>query len=157
MWQTQASIDVAALPQIVYDYLADLRRHKEWSLGVEEINLVKGDRIEVGAEFKAEERVPMKFTSFSRITRLEPPSRIEWLAWDGRMFEVKWSFELRPTGSTTRVTQVARFEPRNILARALLLAIRKRQIPKENIKSLKRLKDCVEASSSVGAVHPQTR
>jgi hypothetical protein len=144
MWQTEASIDVAAPAQEVYGYLSDFRRHKEWSLGVAEIEQTNGDMIAVGAEFEAVEKVPVRFTSYSRITRLEPPRWIEWSAWDGRAFQVSWAFEITASVDSTRVVQRACVQPQNLLGRALLLALRKRQIPKENAQSLLRLKSLLE-------------
>ena len=145
MWQTEATIDIGAPPTKVFEYLADLRSHKEWSSGVAEIVQIKGEAITVGAEFEAREVVPMKFKSFSRITRLEAPLHIEWKAWDGRMFEVDWAFDIEPLGASTRLVQRAQFRPENAVARVLLAALRKRQIPKENARSLQRLKQRLEA------------
>ena len=145
MWATQTSVEVAAPPQRIYDYLSDLRRHKEWSTGVADIEQIKGEGIQEGAEFKAQERVPAKFTSFSRITGLEPPSRIEWRSWDGRLFNVDWMFEIKPNGGLTQVVQSAHFQPQNLFGQLLLTFMRKRQIPKENGHSLRRLKQRLEA------------
>ena len=145
MWQTEVSIDIAAPAERIYAYLADPRRHVEWSLGVAEIEQIRGDGIEVGAEFKAEEKVPVKFTSFSRITLLQPARRIEWSAWDGRTFHVDWAFEITPSGSSTLVVQRARVQPQNVLGRLLLFVIRRRQMPNENARSLRRLKEIIEA------------
>lgn len=145
MWQTETSIEIAAEAETVYSYLADLRRHSEWSTGVADIEQTTGQGAEVGAEFRSEESVPMKFVSYSRITALEPPSRVEWCSWDGRTFRVEWAFELNGRGDTTVVVQRASFQPQNLLGRVLFRTMRKRQIPKENARSLASLKALLEA------------
>jgi uncharacterized membrane protein len=155
MWQTETSIEVAAPAERVYEYLADLRRHKEWSRGVAEIEQTTPGPIQVGTEFKATEEVPMKFVSYSRITRLDPPHRVEWTAWDGSHMNVDWAFALTPTGDGTRVVQTAQFRPQSLLGRVLLTIMRKRQIPKENRASLERLKALLEDSSTVAPAENQ--
>lgn len=144
MWRTETEIEISAGTQEIYDYLADFGRHEEWSEGLEEIEPTPSAE-DPGREFVAREKVPAKFTSYCRVTALEPPVRIEWEAWDNRTFRVEWQFELVPNGTSTRVVQRATFMPQNLLGRALLVAMRRRQIPKENARSLARLKERLES------------
>jgi uncharacterized protein YndB with AHSA1/START domain len=139
MFEAEVSVDITAPPEIVYQYLADFRRHPEWSHGLAALEPSDGDAHEVGAEFAATERVPQRFTSFARITALEPARRIAWDAWVPRLMRVEWEIELSPVGDGTRVVQRCRFYPQSLLARALLALVRHRQIPAENRRSLERL------------------
>jgi hypothetical protein len=149
MWTTESRVLVAAPQHQVFAYLSDFRRHNEWSLAVAEIEQTSGDGIGVGAEFVAHETVPMKFTSFSRITRLDAPSVIEWSAWDNRTFRVEWSFELSREQGATLVVQRAGVQPTSFPGKVLLNVMRRRQIPRENERSLQRLKAILEAPLAV--------
>lgn len=145
MWETESTIEIAAPPDAVYSYLADFSRHPEWSTGVKEMVLVGEGPLAVGKELRATETVPARFTSRARITALEPGRRIAWEAWDGRTIRAYWVFELAPgkNGSTTLV-QRARFQPTSLLGRILLAAMRRRQIPGENARSLAQIKANLE-------------
>ncbi len=44
----------------------------------------------------------------------------------------------------TELTQRARFEPTNLVGRLVVSLMRKRQIPKENARSLARIKEVLE-------------
>lgn len=150
MWECQVSTNIAAPPETVYSYLADFQRHKEWSSGVAELEQTTSGPIGVGTEFRAVETVPMKFTSFSRITALEPPTRIAWEAWDGRSFRVEWQFELSPHTDGTRLVQRSRFHPTGLMGKLLLALMRKRQIPAENRQSLERISTILEGRTVAG-------
>lgn len=144
IWETETAIDIAAPVETVYEYLADFPRHPEWSTGLEELVATGNGPGGVGAEFKATEKVPARFTSYTRITGLEPGRRIAWESWDGSMMKVAWAFELSPGSRGTHLVQRARFEPTGLVGKILLTAVRKRQIPKENARSLAQIKARLE-------------
>ena len=144
MWENAVSVDIAAPIEDVYGYLADFRRHAEWSYGVAEVEPSASANAGVGSEFKASETAPFKLTTFSRITALEPPSRIAWDASDGRHMSVQWSFELRPMDGATRLVERSRWQPTSLLGTIMLNLMRKRQVPKENRQSLERIKAILE-------------
>lgn len=144
MWETESAIDIAAPVETVYEYLADFPRHPEWSTGVEELVPVDKGPVTVGTELKATEKIPARFTSYTRITALEPGRRIAWESGDGRNMKVKWAFELSPHNGSTHLVQRACVEPTSLVGRILLAAIRKRQIPKENAQSLAQIKAKLE-------------
>lgn len=144
MWETRSEIEIAAPIKTVYEYLADFTRHSEWSTGVAELAPTSGGPMAVGAEFEAHEVVPVTFTTYTRITALEPSQRIAWEGWDGQMMKVHWVFELNAQNGRTRLVQRARFEPATLLGRIILTVMRKRQVPKENAQSLARIKAILE-------------
>jgi len=148
MFRSEATIDVNVIPSVAYRYLADFQRHKEWSTGVSELKLTSGDGRSAGAEFEATETVPIKLTSHSRIVALEEPRRIAWDAWIEGMMRAHWEFQLEPAGDHTRLVQRSAFEPQGLVARVMMNLMRKRQIPKENQKSLERIKAQLEAPAS---------
>ncbi len=144
MWETETTIDIATPVETVYEYLADFPRHSEWSTGVEELVPVGKGPVTVGMELKATEKIPARFTSYTRITALEPGRRIAWESGDRRNMKVKWVFELSPQNGGAHLVQRAQVEPTSLLGRILLAAIRKRQIPKENARSLAQIKANLE-------------
>lgn len=144
MWETETAINIAAPVETVYEYLADFPRHPEWSTGLEELVAIGQGPITVGTEFKATEKVPARFTSYTRITGLEPRRRIAWESWDGRTTKVKWVFELSAQNGSTHLVQRARVAPTSLVGKILLTVMRKRQIPKENARSLAQIKARLE-------------
>lgn len=144
MWETESAIDIAAPVETVYEYLADFSRHPEWSTGVEELVPVEKGPVAVGTELKATEKVPARFTSYTRITALEPGRRIAWESGDGRNMKVKWAFELSPQDGSTHLVQRAYVEPTSLAGKIFLAVIRKRHIPKENAQSLAQIKSKLE-------------
>ncbi len=144
MFETTTSIRIAKPKERVYEYLSDLSRHAEWSTGLETIERTTPGPLAVGSEFRAVEKVPAKFVSHARITALTPPSCIAWEAWDGRVMRATWEFALAGSDGVTDLTQRARFEPTNLVGRFMVAFVRKRQIPKENARSLARIKEALE-------------
>ncbi|MGH2534521.1 MAG: SRPBCC family protein [Thermomicrobiales bacterium] len=149
MWQSDVSTDIAAPVDEVFSYLADFPRHKEWSRSVTDIAPVAtNDPFGVGSEYSARESVPTKFTSYTRITAVDPPRHIAWDSADRRMMRVEWSFELSPRNSGTHLIQRSHWQPTNVLGRAVFAVMRRRQIPKENRQSLERIKAILEERAS---------
>jgi len=148
MWKCDVATDIAAPIDVVYDYLADFQRHREWSTGVGELEQLTPGAIGEGTEFKASETVPVKFISYSRITVLDRPRRIAWQSWDNRTFRVQWEFDLSAMDGGTHLVQTAQFSPTSVLGTIMLNVMRKRQIPWENRQSLKRIKDLLEQGAT---------
>jgi len=144
MWKTETAIDIAAPVEVVYEYLADFSRHPEWSTGVEELVPVGQGPVAVGQELKATEKIPARFTSYTRVTALEPERRIAWESGDGRNMKVKWAFELTSQNGRTHLVQRADVEPTSLIGKILLAVLRKRQIPGENAQSLAQIKANLE-------------
>lgn len=143
MWKNEVSIDIAAPMEKVYRNLADLRRHSEWSMSVATIEQTTPGEIGVGTEFKASETLPQKLVSFARITALDAPTRVAWESTDYRVFRTNWELLLSAHNGGTHLIQSVTFHPIGILG-ALIMQMRKRQVPSENLKSLNRLKEILE-------------
>ncbi|MBI5304294.1 MAG: SRPBCC family protein [Chloroflexi bacterium] len=143
MWQNEVSIGIAAPIDQVYRYLADFTRHNEWSMSVATIEQTTPGQIGVGAKFKASEILPTKIVSFARITALDAPHRVGWESTDYRVFRTNWEFRMSAPAGGTHLVQHVTFHPLGLLGQILLL-IRKRQVPAENLKSLNRIKKILE-------------
>jgi carbon monoxide dehydrogenase subunit G len=147
--QSETTVEIAAQPEAVYDYLADFMKHSEWSKGVSEVEQLTPGPVAPGSEFRTIETVPAKFTSFARITALERPRTIAWESWDdGGMMRALWSFELEPAGPGTRLTQRCAFQPQKLIGTLALKVIRRWMIPGENRASLARVKALLEGDGA---------
>jgi uncharacterized membrane protein len=143
MWKSEVSIDIGAPVDKVYHYLADFTRHSEWSMSVASIEQVTPGQVGVGTEFKASETLPAKLVSFARITALEAPTRVAWESTDHRVFRTNWEFVLSAQNGGTHLTQRVTFYTIGLLG-PIILQVRKRQAPSENLKSLNRIKEILE-------------
>ena len=143
MWKSEVSIDIAAPMDQVYRYLADFTRHSEWSMSVAKIEQMTPGSVGVGTEFKASEILPAKLVSFARITVLEPPTRVAWESTDHKVFRTNWEFELSAQNGGTHLVQRVTFHTIRLIGQ-IMLQLRKRQAPSENLKSLNRIKANLE-------------
>ncbi|HYW27139.1 MAG TPA: SRPBCC family protein [Terriglobales bacterium] len=157
MWQSEVSIDIDAPVSEVYRYLADFPRHKEWAYArMAYLEQVTPGPIQVGSEFAAAETVPFRAVTHSRITALEPGSRVAWRAWFSKGSAFDWELVLSESDGGTHLVQRTVWHSA-LLFRALtwpLVVLRRRQMPVENRRSLERIKANLEegvlASTSGG-------
>lgn len=147
MWNNQVSIDIAAPPQKVYEYLADFARHGEWSMSVTKLEQVTPGQVGVGTEFKSSETLPLAFESFAKITALDAPTRIAWESTDHQVFRTVWEFQIIPNAVGTRLVQQVTFYPISDFGNEFL-PIRQLQVEPENIQSLNRIKAILEQRGS---------
>jgi len=143
MWTNEVSVDIAAPAAKVYRYLADFTRHSEWSMSVAAIEQITPGPVGVGTEFKASETLPARLVSFARITALEAPTRVAWESTDHRVFRTSWEFVVSPRDGAAHLVQHVTFYTIGLLGRIMLL-VRQRQVPSENLKSLQRIKVIME-------------
>jgi len=157
MWQSEVSIDIDAPVSEVYRYLADFPRHTEWAYArMAYLEQVTPGPIQVGSEFAAAETVPFRAVTHSRITALEPGSRVAWRAWFSKGSAFDWELVLSESDGGTHLVQRTVWHSA-LLFRALtwpLVVLRRRQMPVENRRSLERIKANLEegvlASTSGG-------
>lgn len=148
MWQSEVSIDVSIPVSEAYRYLADFPRHKEWAYaGMTYLKQVTPGPVQVGSEFEAAETLPFKAVTHSRITALEPGSRVAWHAWWSRGSAFDWEFLLSDSEGGTHLVQRTEWKTA-LLLRVLtwpLIWLRRRQMPIENRRSLERVKANLES------------
>src|SRR5215471_18231311 len=134
MWQSEVSIDIDAPVSEVYRYLADFPRHKEWAYArMAYLEQVTPGPIQVGSEFAAAETVPFRAVTHSRITALEPGSRVAWRAWFSKGSAFDWELVLSESDGGTHLVQRTVWHSA-LLFRALtwpLVVLRRRQMPVE--------------------------
>ena len=143
MWEHEESIDIAAPPAKVYDYLANFARHSEWSMSVTALEQITPGEVGVGTEFKSSESLPQEFVSFARITALDAPTRVAWESTDHQVFRTSWEFQISPKSGGTHLVQRVTFYPISTFGNEFL-PVRQVQVPPENVKSLGRIKEILE-------------
>lgn len=149
MWKNEVHVDIDAPAAEVYRYLADFPRHREWSSArMSELKQLTPGLVGVGSEFEAAETKPNKIVSYSRVTALEPGRAIAWHSWFGKLMAVDWEFELSEAAGITHLVQRSRWQPGNLGMALFHRVVRRRQIPIENLQSLRRIKAAFETSTA---------
>jgi carbon monoxide dehydrogenase subunit G len=137
MPEYRVAIDIAAPPSVVYQHVADLQRHGEWSNDPLEFERVGED------EFRSTARSKGKtVTATLRVIERTPPSRFAFASED---LTGKWvnRFTLEPSPTGTRVTRAISGQlsgPQLLLFWVVLYPVKK---PNAR-RSLRKLKDLVE-------------
>lgn len=145
MWECQVSIEIEVPIEQVYSRLLDFERHGDFSEGLAEVRQTTPGPVGVGSRFRAEERVPGRYTSWSEVTRLDQPRLIAWKASVERVMRTEWEFRLSPLSGGTRLVQVSRWEAAGPIGSVMLNLHRKRNVPRENARTLARIKAVLEA------------
>jgi uncharacterized protein YndB with AHSA1/START domain len=98
-------IYIEAAPEIVFRYVADIRRHTEWSADPLEIRLEPGPEYGPGTTFTSVASIGSKrITGHGCVIAEEPPTRFVYESRD--LFgHHRWTMTLRPEGPGTRLTQ----------------------------------------------------
>lgn len=150
MWQSEVSVDIKAPVEDVYRYLADFRRHQEWSSAVMSfLKQVTPGPIAVGTEFEAGETAPSRIVTHSRITALEPNRRIAWHSWFRNLMVADWEFLFSEHDGRTHLVQRSVWQPGNLPMALFHLLTRRRRIPVENLHSLERIRARLEKEVAV--------
>ena len=148
MWQSEQSVEIQVPVDEAYHRLKDFTRHTDFSDALVCVEQVTSGPVDVGTRFRAQERVPGKVVSTSEITALDEPRLIAWEAWVDGIMRVEWEFRLSPSGGGTRLVQTSRWQPTGPIGFLMLHLHRKRNAPRENRRTLGRLKAVLEAEAA---------
>ena len=105
----QASVEVAAPPDRVWQVVADVRRTGEWSpecMRVVPVGTVRKGSWLIGLN----RRGAARWATLSQVVRFEPEREI---AWAVRTNKSIWSYRLEPSGGSTRIVE-SRETPRGV-------------------------------------------
>jgi hypothetical protein len=148
MFESTVSVQIEASVDQVYRRLKDFTRHSEFSGGLARIEQLSGGPIGVGTRFRAQETVPGRYVSYAEIRALQEPHVIAWKAWVAGVMRTEWEFRLTPTANGTRLVQVSCWEPAGLLGHLMLNLHRKLNAPRENQRTLDRIKSVLEAEAA---------
>ena len=123
----ELSTEINAPPQVVWDFISDLRRAPEWVTATDEILYVSEGEIGVGTVYREKGGAgPFKSVSEWRITEFDPPHRQVHVG-DLGVMKMTFAFEIEPTERGTLVRQkgdfcmMPSFRPLGLLLEALFL------------------------------------
>jgi len=145
MWESEQSVDIQVPVDEVHHRLKDFTKHTDFSDALVSVEQITSGPVGVGTRFRAQERVPGTFVSVCEITALEAPRLIAWQAWVDGVMRVEWEFRLSPSGGGTRLVQTSRWQPTGPIGFLMLHLHRKRNVPRENRRTLDRIKGVLEA------------
>jgi uncharacterized membrane protein len=148
MWQSELSVDIDAPIEKVYERLKDFTRDPDFSGGLIKIEQTTSGPIRVGARFRAEERVPGKYTRLAEITALDEPRLIAWKASVEGIMRTEWEFRLSPTGTGTHLVQTSSWQASGPIGFLMLNLHRKRNVPRENRRTLDRIRSVLESEAT---------
>lgn len=172
--QAEATIEIAAPAQQVFDYLVDLSRHPEWVANVSKVTPLTDGPARVGSRYRASEGPPPVSTgrrilsmipfiggliggakpySEAEITAIEPGRRVAWSALlpkgEGAFNRVDWEIVLEPAAGGTRLIQRSIWKPPTRGARRMIAALGDGPgISGAMLQSLRRLKTRLEQAGA---------
>jgi uncharacterized membrane protein len=145
MWVSEQSVDIQAPVEQVYRRLKDFSRHPDFAESLISVDQITSGPMDVGTRFRALERVPREFPSVFEITELEDPLLIAWKAWVDGVMRTEWEFRLSPNpAGGTHLVQISRWQATGPMGFVMLNLHRKRNVPRENRRTLNRIKATLE-------------
>ena len=153
----QASIDIAASPEEVYDVLSDVTRMGERSPECYRCKWLDGARQAVlGARFRGYNRLgPIKWTTTCTVTAAERGREFAFTVISGHgREETRWRYLLDDIDGVTRLTESYEFLWCPVLARIAEIPFpRDKQLRRGIRQTLAKIKDEVETRRQREAVH----
>lgn len=98
MFKKAESIHIDASPELVFDYVSNIRRHPEWAaqkLSMEETEPGRFDSVVVVG--------PLKLKATTRVETSDRPSRFAYVSDDG-LAPHRWTFDIAPESGGSHVT-----------------------------------------------------
>jgi uncharacterized protein YndB with AHSA1/START domain len=142
-------VTIAAPPEKVWPWIADLGKHAEWAPHDYSVEWIEGEPNAVGSRYRSVGWVPgdTHHENTGTITENSPPTRFALKA-DDKEGEFQTSYTLTPTADGTEVAFTIAFPPQMKGAAGLLAPIAFPLLGKPEIrKRMQLLKEKVEASA----------
>jgi hypothetical protein len=148
-WQDEQHVEIAAPPDAIYRYLADLSNHPAWSETVVGIEPPAGEGFAVGSEFALLGERPGD-RRVARVTALQAPMRVAWHVQSSRASE-DWEFLILPSGSATTLALKLTVAPRRWVRWLAHDRWRTKEMAERNALILAMIKAILEARAEDGA------
>lgn len=141
MIRTEHELHVAALPEIVFDRLVDMRNEVRWNPMTVEMEKSTAGEVSSGTRFDGKmKRVgPMHMV----VTEYDRPRAFK-MSGGGRPSQVDFTAMLEPAEGGTRVRTVLEMEPKGFAK--LFAPLMARQVPKQEKETMQSFKRWVESS-----------
>ena len=152
------SITVRSPVESVFEYLADVERHVEWSgglsFGLERITKLTEGPLAVGSRFRSLGKMSHRagVEDNSTVLELEPNRRLAWETISdgaGQQNTFRWAYTLEPRGDATRLRYTLlerRFDPKppQMMFPPTLWLIDRKVFGKEMEAGLNRIREALE-------------
>ena len=102
MFRRSNSVHIDAPPEAIFDYVSDFTRHPEWAHEKIEIESVEGTGPGAGARYQTIVHFMGTVPGEINVVESEPPRRLVYKCGD-KASRYRWTFELQPEGSGTKV------------------------------------------------------
>ena len=152
MSRIEVSVDIGASPEVVWDFVSDLRRIPEWIEDTLKMLSVEPEPAQRGTIYRERSRIvgPLSQVTNWKISEFDPP---RFQKHDGQvplMAATSVSFALEPSAGGTKFTLVFEYTPGNPLSSLSDRLFLKKNLQSSFGRSLQRLKALVEAAPAAG-------
>jgi uncharacterized membrane protein len=148
----EVSVDIGASPEVVWDFVSNLRRIPEWIEDTLKMLSVEPEPAQRGTIYRERSRIvgPLSQVTNWKISEFDPP---RFQKHDGQvplMAATSVSFALEPSAGGTKFTLVFEYTPGNPLSSLSDRLFLKKNLQSSFGRSLQRLKALVEAAPAAG-------
>jgi len=148
----EVSVDIGASPEVVWDFVSNLRRIPEWIEDTLKMLSVEPEPAQRGTIYRERSRIvgPLSQVTNWKISEFDPP---RFQKHDGQvplMAATSVSSALEPSAGGTKFTLVFEYTPGNPLSSLSDRLFLKKNLQSSFGRSLQRLKALVEAAPAAG-------
>jgi uncharacterized protein YndB with AHSA1/START domain len=149
------SVLIDRRPEEVFAYLEDVANHAEFTDHyLKDFRLTREDSLGLGAGARFRVDAPLNRFSFADVTVIEsvPPTRIVQRGRTGKYNRIRLvsSYELEPSGASTRVTLTTETEQPRLPSDRIMEALAKGWFKRKQKRALKRLRAILEEDRDRG-------
>jgi len=149
----EVSVDIGASPEVVWDFVSNLRRIPEWIEDTLAMLTVEPEPAQQGTVYRERSRIvgPLSQVTTWKISEFDPPRFQKHDGQVAMMAATSVSFGLEPSAGTTKFTLVFEYTPGNPLSSLSDRLFLRKNLQSGFQRSLENLKRLVEAEQTPAA------
>ena len=153
MSRIEVSVDIGASPEVVWDFVSNLRRIPEWIEDTLAMLTVEPEPAQQGTVYRERSRIvgPLSQVTTWKISEFDPPRFQKHDGQVAMMAATSVSFGLEPSAGTTKFTLVFEYTPGNPLSSLSDRLFLRKNLQSGFQRSLENLKRLVEAEQTPAA------
>ena len=153
MSRIEVSVDIGASPEVVWDFVSNLRRIPEWIEDTLAMLTVEPEPAQQGTVYRERSRIvgPLSQVTTWKISEFDPPRFQKHDGQVAMMASTSVSFGLEPSTAGTKFTLVFEYTPGNPLSSLSDRLFLKKNLQSGFQRSLENLKRLVEAEQAPAA------
>ena len=150
MSRIEVSVDIGASPEVVWDFVSNLRRIPEWIEDTRAMLTVEPEPAQQGTVYRERSRIvgPLSQVTTWKISEFDPPRFQKHDGQVSMMAATSVSFGLEPSAGGTKFTLVFEYTPGNPLSSLSDRLFLKKNLQSGFQRSLENLKRLVEAEQA---------